>query len=118
MKARVTAASASLVISMKVDNEFRLFVGGKMIPQQPGQDWRWNRFYDFTLPVEAGDVIAIEALDHGGLAGFVGTVAGVATVPAGWQCLPAACDGDKFEPSATTCTTPQGIHTLSESKQV
>jgi hypothetical protein len=67
---------------MTCDNEFDLYVGGKKI----GKGSSWTTTYNFSPIVKAGDVIAIDGVDHGGPAAFIGVFNGKATKPADWKC--------------------------------
>jgi hypothetical protein len=75
-------ATESFPIFMTCDNEFDLYVGGNKI----GKGSSWTTTYHFSPIVKAGDVIAIDGVDHGGPAAFIGVFNGKATKPADWKC--------------------------------
>jgi hypothetical protein len=67
---------------MTCDNEFDLYVAGKKV----GKGSSWTTTYEFSPIVKAGDVIAIDGVDHGGPAAFIGVFNGKVTKPADWKC--------------------------------
>ena len=67
---------------MTCDNEFDLYVAGKKV----GKGDTWTTTYEFSPIVKAGDVIAIDGVDKGGPAAFIGVFNGKATKPADWKC--------------------------------
>jgi hypothetical protein len=69
-------------ISMTCDNEFDLYVNGDKV----GKGDTWTRTYVFNPIVKPGDVIAIDGVDKGGPAAFIGIFNGKVTRPAEWKC--------------------------------
>jgi len=69
-------------IAMTCDNEFDLYVAGKKV----GKGDTWTTTYEFSPIVTAGDVIAIDGVDKGGPAAFIGVFNGKVTKPADWKC--------------------------------
>jgi hypothetical protein len=67
---------------MTCDNEFDLYVAGKKV----GKGDTWTTTYEFSPIVKAGDVIAIDGVDKGGPAAFIGVFNGKVTAPADWKC--------------------------------
>jgi len=69
-------------ISMTCDNEFDLYVNGNNV----GKGDTWTRTYQFNPIVKPGDVIAIDGVDKGGPAAFIGVFNGKVTKPSEWKC--------------------------------
>ena len=69
-------------IAMTCDNEFDLYVAGKKV----GKGDTWTTTYEFSPIVKTGDVIAIDGVDKGGPAAFIGVFNGKVTKPADWKC--------------------------------
>jgi hypothetical protein len=67
---------------MTCDNEFDLYVNGNKI----GRGTSWTTTYQFSPIVEQGDVIAIDGVDQGGPAAFIGVFGGKVTKPSDWRC--------------------------------
>jgi len=67
---------------MTCDNEFDLYVAGKKV----GKGDTWTTTYEFSPIVKAGDVIAVDGIDKGGPAAFIGVFNGKVTTPADWKC--------------------------------
>ena len=67
---------------MTCDNEFDLYVAGKKV----GKGDTWTTTYEFSPIVKAGDVIAIDGVDKGGPAAFIGVFNGKPTKSADWKC--------------------------------
>ena len=67
---------------MTCDNEFDLFVAGKKV----GRGDSWTTTYEFSPIVNAGDVIAVDGVDRGGPAAFIGVFNGKVTKPDDWKC--------------------------------
>jgi hypothetical protein len=67
---------------MTCDNEFDLYVNGNKI----GRGTVWTTTYHFTPLVKQGDVIAIDGVDKGGPAAFIGVFGGKVTKPSDWRC--------------------------------
>ena len=77
-----TPAPTPMSIYITCDNEFDLYVNGKVI----GRGTSWTTTYHFSPAIEVGDVIALDGVDRGGPAAFIGTFGGVVTKPADWKC--------------------------------
>ena len=69
-------------ISMTCDNEFDLYVNGDKV----GKGDTWTTTYQFNPIVKPGDVIAIDGVDKGGPAAFIGVFNGKVTKPSEWKC--------------------------------
>ena len=69
-------------ISMTCDNEFDLYVNGDKV----GKGDTWTKTYQFNPIVKLGDVIAIDGVDKGGPAAFIGVFNGKVTKPSEWKC--------------------------------
>ena len=69
-------------ISMTCDNEFDLYVNGDKV----GKGDTWTKTYQFNPIVKSGDVIAIDGVDKGGPAAFIGVFNGKVTKPNEWKC--------------------------------
>ena len=69
-------------ISMTCDNEFDLYVAGKKV----GKGDTWTTTYEFSPMVKPGDVIAIDGVDKGGPAAFIGVFNGKPSKAADWKC--------------------------------
>ena len=69
-------------ISMTCDNEFDLYVNGDKV----GKGDTWTKTYQFNPIVKPGDVIAIDGVDKGGPAAFIGVFNGKVTKPNEWKC--------------------------------
>ena len=67
---------------MTCDNEFDLYVNGDKV----GKGDTWTRTYEFNPIVKPGDVIAIDGVDKGGPAAFIGVFNGKVTKPTEWKC--------------------------------
>jgi hypothetical protein len=67
---------------MTCDNEFDLYVNGNKI----GRGTDWTTTYNFAPVVRPGDVIAIDGVDKGGPAAFIGVFGGKATKASEWRC--------------------------------
>ena len=80
---KATPAPATVLpIYMTCDNEFDLYVNGNKI----GRGTSWTTTYTFSPLVNLGDVIAIDGVDQGGPAAFIGVFGGKVTKPADWRC--------------------------------
>jgi hypothetical protein len=78
-----TPAPASVLpIYVTCDNEFDLYVNGNKI----GRGTHWMTTYHFSPLVKQGDVIAIDGVDQGGPAAFIGVFGGKVTKPSEWRC--------------------------------
>ena len=69
-------------IYMTCDNEFDLYVNGDKV----GKGDTWTKTYQFNPIVKLGDVIAIDGVDKGGPAAFIGVFNGKVTKPSEWKC--------------------------------
>ena len=78
----VAPAPQTFPISMTCDNEFDLYVNGDKV----GKGDTWTRTYQFNPIVKPGDVIAIDGVDKGGPAAFIGVFNGKVTKPSEWKC--------------------------------
>ena len=78
----VAPAPQTFPISMTCDNEFDLYVNGDKV----GKGDTWTRTYQFNPIVKPGDVIAIDGVDKGGPAAFIGVFNGKVTKPYEWKC--------------------------------
>ena len=67
---------------MTCDNEFDLYVNGDKV----GKGDTWTTTYKFNPLVKPGDVIAIDGVDKGGPAAFIGIFNGKVTKPSEWKC--------------------------------
>ena len=77
-----TPAPQKFPIFMTCDNEFDLYVNGDKV----GKGDTWTRTYEFNPIVKPGDVIAIDGVDKGGPAAFIGVFNGKVTKPSEWKC--------------------------------
>ena len=82
--APVVAAHAPtpMDIYMTCDNEFDLYVNGNNV----GRGTSWTTTYHFSTVVKPGDVIALDGVDKGGPAAFIGVFGGKVTKPSEWKC--------------------------------
>jgi hypothetical protein len=78
----VTPPAVPLSIYFTCDNEFDMYVNGNKV----GRGTSWTTTYHFTPVVNAGDVIAIDGVDQGGPAAFIGVFGGKVTKPSEWRC--------------------------------
>jgi hypothetical protein len=69
-------------IYMTCDNEFDLYVNGNKV----GRGTSWTTTYHFSPVVNPGDVIAVDGVDRGGPAAFIGVFGGKVTKPSEWKC--------------------------------
>ena len=69
-------------IYMTCDNEFDLYVNEKKI----GRGTSWTTTYHFTPTIAVGDVIALDGVDRGGPAAFIGKFGNTVTKPSDWKC--------------------------------
>jgi hypothetical protein len=76
------APATTLPIYFTCDNEFDMYVNGEKI----GRGTSWTTTYHFTPLVKPGDVIAIDGVDKGGPAAFIGVFGGKVTKPSDWRC--------------------------------
>jgi hypothetical protein len=80
--APVVAAPAPMSIYMTCDNVFDLYVNGNKV----GSGDTWTTTYHFSTVVKPGDVIALDGVDKGGPAAFIGVFGGKVTKPSEWKC--------------------------------
>jgi hypothetical protein len=69
-------------VFMTCDNEFHLYINGVKV----GQGDTWTTTYKFSLTITPGDVIALDGIDHGGPAAFIGVFNGKVTKASEWKC--------------------------------
>ena len=69
-------------IYMTCDNVFDLYVNGNNV----GSGDTWTTTYHFSTVVKPGDVIALDGVDKGGPAAFIGVFGGKVTKPSEWKC--------------------------------
>ena len=75
-------APAPMDIYMTCDNEFDLYVNGNNV----GRGTSWTTTYHFSTVVKPGDVIALDGVDKGGPAAFIGVFGGKVTKSSEWKC--------------------------------
>jgi hypothetical protein len=80
--AAATVKPSSMSIYMTCDNEFDLYVNEKNV----GRGTSWTTTYNFNPTVAAGDVIALDGVDRGGPAAFIGKFGNTVTKPSDWKC--------------------------------
>jgi outer membrane biosynthesis protein TonB len=93
------APTRSLPIYFTCDNEFDMYVNGEKV----GRGTSWTTTYHFTPVVKDGDVIAIDGVDKGGPAAFIGVFGGKVTKPSEWRCSTKESNGwtkNTFDDSA------------------
>ena len=78
----VAAAPAPMSIYMTCDNVFDLYVNGNKV----GSGDTWTTTYHFSTVVKPGDVIALDGVDKGGPAAFIGVFGGKVTKSSEWKC--------------------------------
>jgi hypothetical protein len=94
-------------IFMTCDNEFDLYVNGAKV----GKGDTWTKTYEFNTVVNTGDVIAIDGVDKGGPAGFIGVFNGKITKPSDWKCSTQKSDNwnnNNFDDSKWSLATSYG----------
>ena len=100
-------SSQKFNIFMTCDNEFDLYVNGEKV----GKGDTWTKTYEFNTVVNTGDVIAIDGVDKGGPAGFIGVFNGRITKPSDWKCSTQKSDNwnkNKFDDSKWSLATSYG----------
>ena len=100
-------APQNFKIFMTCDNEFDLYVNGEKV----GKGDTWTTTYEFNTIVKSGDVIAIDGVDKGGPAGFIGVFNGKITKPADWKCSTQKSDNwnkNNFDDSKWSSATSYG----------
>jgi hypothetical protein len=75
-------ARGSMSIYMTCDNDFDLYINEKAV----GRGTSWTTTYHFNPIVAAGDVIAVDGVDRGGPAAFIGKFGNTVTKPSDWKC--------------------------------
>jgi hypothetical protein len=80
--APVDTPAKPMSIYMTCDNEFDLYVNGVKV----GSGNSWTTTYHFTPVVKAGDVIAVDGIDRGGPAAFIGVFDDKVTTASDWRC--------------------------------
>ena len=75
-------APTPMDIYMTCDNEFDMYVNGNNV----GRGTSWTTTYHFSTVVKPGDVIALDGVDKGGPAAFIGVFGGKVTKPSEWKC--------------------------------
>jgi outer membrane biosynthesis protein TonB len=93
------APTRTLPIYFTCDNEFDMYVNGEKV----GRGTSWTTTYHFTPVVKDGDVIAIDGVDKGGPAAFIGVFGGKVTKPSEWRCSTKESNGwtkNTFDDSA------------------
>ena len=80
--AATPAQARSYSIYMTCDNEFDLYVNEKKI----GRGTSWTTTYHFIPTIAVGDVIALDGVDRGGPAAFIGKFGNTVTKPSDWKC--------------------------------
>ena len=76
------APATTLPIYFTCDNEFDMYVNGNKV----GRGTSWTTTYHFTPSLRPGDVIAIDGVDKGGPAAFIGVFGGKVTKASEWRC--------------------------------
>jgi len=82
MPASILASAKTFPIYMTCDNEFNLYVNSVKV----GSGNSWTTTYHFAPLVKPGDVIAIDGIDRGGPAAFIGVFDGKVTKASDWKC--------------------------------
>jgi hypothetical protein len=59
-----------------------MYVNGNKV----GRGTSWTTTYQFSLVIKPGDVIAVDGVDQGGPAAFIGVFGGKPTKPSEWRC--------------------------------
>jgi hypothetical protein len=77
-----TIVQTPVSIYMTCDNEFDLYVNEKLV----GRGTVWTTTYHFTPTIAVGDVIALDGVDRGGPAAFIGKFGNTVTKPSDWKC--------------------------------
>ena len=99
--------SNNFKIFIACDNEFNLYVNGNKI----GSGNTWTKTYEFNTDVKTDDVIAIDGIDKGGVAGFIGFFNGKITKPSEWKCSTQKSDNwnkNEFDDSQWNIATSYG----------
>ena len=80
--AAATVKPSPMSIYMTCDNEFDLYVNENKV----GRGTVWTTTYHFNPAVAVGDVIALDGVDRGGPAAFIGKFGNTVTKPSDWKC--------------------------------
>ena len=94
-------------IAMTCDNEFDLYVNGEKV----GKGDTWTTTYQFNPIVKLGDVIALDGVDKGGVAAFIGVFNGKVTKASEWKCSTKKSDNwnkNNFDDSSWSYATSYG----------
>jgi len=78
----IPVPTKEITIFMTCDNEFDLYINGVKI----GKGDTWTTTYKFTTKIKQGDVIAIDGIDKGGPAAFIGIFGDRLTKANDWRC--------------------------------
>jgi len=92
---------------MTCDNEFDLYVNGEKI----GKGDTWTTTYQFNPIVKPDDVIALDGVDKGGPAAFIGVFNGKVTKASDWKCSTKKSDNwnkNNFDDSSWSYATSYG----------
>ena len=101
------APTTTLPIYFTCDNEFDMYVNGNKV----GRGTSWTTTYHFTPSVRPGDVIAIDGVDQGGPAAFIGVFGGKVTKASEWRCSTKHSSGwntNNFDDSSWTTAVSYG----------
>ena len=101
------ASATTLPIYFTCDNEFDMYVNGNKV----GRGTSWTTTYHFTPSVRPGDVIAIDGVDKGGPAAFIGVFGGKVTKASEWRCSTKHSSGwntNNFDDSSWTTAVSYG----------
>ena len=82
-------AATPVSVYFTCDNEFDMYVNGNKV----GRGTSWTTTYKFSPMIKAGDVIAIDGVDQGGPAAFIGVFGGKPTKPSDWRCSTKSSNG-------------------------
>ena len=82
LAAAATVKPSQMSIYMTCDNEFDLYVNEKKI----GRGTSWTTTYHLNPTVAMGDVVALDGVDRGGPAAFIGKFGNTVTKPSDWKC--------------------------------
>ena len=102
--------SKEITIFMTCDNEFDLYINGKKI----GKGDTWTTTYKFITTIKQGDVIAIDGVDKGGPAAFIGIFGDKLTKANDWRCSTKETAGwtnNNFDDSSWSKATSYGKNT-------
>jgi hypothetical protein len=103
----VQIPSKEITIFMTCDNEFDLYINGVKI----GKGDTWTTTYKFTTTIKKGDIIAIDGVDKGGPAAFIGVFGDRLTNANDWRCSTKEMSGwtkNNFDDSSWSKATSYG----------